>query len=224
MPTITAIEKQKRRPRFDVYLDGSLSLNLRLDLLAISRLAVGDELSRPRIKELEAEDQRLSAIEAALRLLSLGPRSEREVRDRLKRRGLRGEAIDAAVQRVRELGYIDDAAFARFFVESRQAATPKSRRALAFELGRKGVARELVSESVSELSDVEAAYAAAQRRLRSLSKLDRQAFTRRLGSFLASRGFGYGIARQTIDRCWQELSGEGAGYEEEEPAGISWSG
>src|SRR4051812_22213268 len=103
MPTITAIEKQKRRPRFDIYLDGALALELRLDLLAISRLAVGADLTQDRIRELRAEDDRLSAIEGALRLLSLGPRSEREVRDRLKRRGLRHEAIEAAVTRVREM-------------------------------------------------------------------------------------------------------------------------
>jgi len=222
MPLITAIEKQKRRPRFDVYLDGVVALELRLDLLAMSRLAVGDELTQQRVRELQAEDQRLTAIEAALRFLSLGPRSERELRDRLRRRSLRREAIEAAVARVRELGYLDDAAYARFFVEARQAAQPRSKRALAFELGRKGVDREVVTETVSELSDVDAAYAAAQRRLRALRALDRQTFTRRLGNFLASRGFGYGVARQTIERCWREVAGEGddAG---EPTAELSWS-
>src|SRR4051812_47146357 len=124
MPTITAIEKVKRKARFDVYLDGVLALDLRLDLTAIARLKVGLELSAERLRQLQAEDQRLSAIEYALRLLAMGPRSEKDLRDRLKRRGLRREAVEAGVTRVRELGYVDDAAYARFFVDSRQASSP----------------------------------------------------------------------------------------------------
>ena len=58
------------------------------------------------------------------------------------------------------------------------------------------------------VSDADAAYDAAQRRLRSLSGADRKTFERRLGSFLNSRGFGYGVARATIQRCWAEMNGE----------------
>jgi regulatory protein len=109
---------------------------------------------------------------------------------------------------MQELGYLNDAAFARSYVEARQASTPRSRRALSFELTRHGVERDLATEAVEELSDADAAYSAAQRRMRALRNLDRDAFKRRLGNFLASRGFSYGTARLTIDRCWQELTEE----------------
>ncbi len=109
---------------------------------------------------------------------------------------------------MRDLGYLNDAAFARFWVESRQAGTPRSRRALAFELSRKGVSREETDAALEEVSDADAAYHAAQRRLRTLRGTDRQTFERRLGTFLNSRGFGYGVARATIQRCWAELSEE----------------
>jgi regulatory protein len=154
------------------------------------------------------EDQRRGAIAAALRLLAIQPRSEQDLRDRLRRRAFPRHAIDAALERMRELGYLNDAAFARFWVEARQAATPRSRRALTFELGRKGVNRELAAETTAGLSDENAAFEAAQRRLRTLRGLDRATFTRRLGSFLSSRGFSYGVARRTIDRCWEDVSAE----------------
>jgi regulatory protein len=209
MPVITAIEKQKRVRRANVHLDGEYALSLRIDLIATERLAVGIELPSDRRKELEAEDQRLGAIESALRLLAMGPRSEHDLRERLaRRRGFRTEAVDAAVVRMQELGYLNDAAFARFWVESRQAGTPRSRRALAFELGRKGVDREQTEEALEDVSDAEAAYDAAQRRLRVLRNLDRQTFERRLGAFLNSRGFGYGVARAAIQRCWAEVNEE----------------
>lgn len=209
MPTITAIEKQKRRQRANVHLDGEDVLSLRLDLILTARLAVGADLPQERRQELEAEDQRLGAIESALRLLAMGPRSEHDLRERLtRRRGFRREAVDAAVQRMKELGYLNDAAFARFWVESRQASTPRSKRALSFELSRKGVGREQLDAALDGVSDAEAAYDAAQRRLRALRGLDRQTFERRLGAFLNSRGFGYGVARATIQRCWTELAAE----------------
>ena len=206
MPTITAIEKQKRGKRVNVHLDGEYALSLRLDLIQTSHLAVGAELPQTQRRQLEAEDQRLSAIEAALRLLAAAPRSEQELRERLsRRRGYRSEAVDAAVERMRDLGYLNDAAFARFWVESRQAGTPRSRRALAFELSRKGVDREQMDAALEGVSDAEAAYDAAQRRLRALRDADKQTFERRLGTFLNSRGFGYGVARSAIQRCWAEL-------------------
>jgi regulatory protein len=208
MPTITAIEKQKRGRRASVYLDGEYALSLRLDVLQAAGLTTGQELTGERRAELEAEDQRLGAVEAALRLLAMGPRSEHDLRERLsRRRGFRREAVDHAILRMRELGYLNDAAFARFWVESRQAATPRSKRALAFELGRKGVPREELDAALDGVSDADAAFDAAQRRLRVLRGADRQTFDRRLGAFLSSRGFGYGVARSTIERCWAEING-----------------
>jgi regulatory protein len=204
MPLITALEKQKRRPRFDLYLEGVFAFALRPELVLAAGLAVGNELSSERQRWLYDEEQRISATEAALRLLAMSPRSEKELRERLKKRGFPKAAMEIAVTRVQEMGYLNDAAYARFFVESRQASTPRSRRALSFELARKGVTREVAASSVEEVSDADAAYRAAQRRLRSLQKLDRVTFTRRLGSFLGSRGFGYGVTRATIERCWAE--------------------
>ena len=210
MATITSLEKQKRRPRVDVGLDGEDGLSLRLDVATMAKLAVGQELTPQQRRELEAEDQRLGAIEAALRLVAMSPRSEADVRERLqRRRGFRREAVDAAVTRLRELGYLDDAAYARLYVESRRASTPRSKRAIAFELGRKGVDRQLTQEALEDYSDADAAYEAAQRRLRALHGLDRQAFERRLGSFLTSRGFGYGVARAAIERAWAETNYDG---------------
>lgn len=205
MPLITAIEKQPRRQRANVFLDGEYAFSLRLDVITMARIAVGLAFEPERRRQLEAEDQRLGAVEAALKLLAMGPRSERDLRDRLKnRRRFETEAVEHAVGRMRELGYLNDAAFARYYVEARQAS-PRSKRALAFELQRKGVGRQHVEPALEAHSDADAAYDAAQRRLRSLRDVDRQTFERRLGNFLAARGFGYGIARSTVARCWREL-------------------
>ena len=68
------------------------------------------------------------------------------------------------------------------------------------------MARNLAEAAVEPVSDEEAAYEAASRRLRVLRGLDRAVFERRLGAFLTSRGFGYGVARAVIERCWDEIA------------------
>ena len=65
----------------------------------------------------------------ALRLLAIQPRSEKDLRIRLRRRSLCSTAVDAAIARMRELGYLNDAAFARSYVDARQSGTPRSKRA-----------------------------------------------------------------------------------------------
>ncbi|HWO72854.1 MAG TPA: regulatory protein RecX [Dehalococcoidia bacterium] len=205
MGTIIAIEKQKRRRRAFVYLEDAPPLDLRLDVIAAAGLRPGMAIGLVRAAELVAEDQRLSASDAALRLLAAGPRSRKDLRLRLTRRGFSREAVDAAIERMQQLGYLDDAAFARFFVETRQAATPRSKRALTFELTSRGVSREHIEAAFDGHSDAEAAYEAARRRFRALHGLDYRTFERRLGGFLAARGFGYGVARATVQRCWTEL-------------------
>jgi regulatory protein len=206
---VTAITRQARRRRSEISLDDGTNFSLSLDLIAESGLGEGASLTEDQRSLLEAEDARRGATAAALRLLASGPRSERDLRDRLRPR-FRQEAVDQAVGRMRELGYVDDAAFARAWVEGRQASTPRSRRYLQFELNHKGVERALIEDAIEPVSDEEAAYEAASRRLRALRNLDRTAFERRLGSFLTSRGFGYGVARTVIERCWAEGADEKA--------------
>ncbi|HXH20708.1 MAG TPA: RecX family transcriptional regulator [Dehalococcoidia bacterium] len=210
MPRITAIERRRFKRRADIWLDGERAFSLSLELIAASGLTPGRELSAAEASELREMDERQQAMEGALHLLSRGPRSERELRLRLRRRGLGRPAVDAAVERVRELGYLDDGDFARAYVETRQATAPRSRRHLAFELGRRGISKEVAAGAVEDVSDEDAAYQAAQQRLRALRNLDRRAFERRLGTFLTSRGFSYGVARAVIDRCWQDISAAGA--------------
>jgi regulatory protein len=87
-----------------------------------------------------AVDDPAAVLDAAARFLEVRPRSTDEVRRRLRDAGYRAELVDGTVERLVALGYLDDAAFARAWVESRDRAHPRGARALRFELRRKGVA------------------------------------------------------------------------------------
>jgi regulatory protein len=203
---ISAIERQKRRPRVNVYSDeGRFAFALALHLAQDAGLHTGMELTDAEANTLQEADARYSAYDAALRLLSYRPRSEKEIRIRLARRGVTLKFISETVQRLKERGYLDDEAFARFWTESREATSPRSRRLIVQELRAQGVGAETAAAATTSVADEEAAYRAAARRLNALRDLDYETFRRRLGGFLVRRGFSYEVARRTTDRCWQEV-------------------
>jgi len=208
---VTSIQRKPRRRLVDVYVDGEFALALGRELAAERGLRAGIAITPGELTALRVDQARRSAIETALRLLSYRPRSERELRDRLFRKAFDRATVGATLARMRELGYLDDAEFARFWTETRQAAGPRSKRLLASELRGRGIDRRLAEEATAEVADEEAAYEAASRRLRALGGLEYGRFRERLGAFLTRRGFSYEVARGTIDRCWQELQNGPAG-------------
>lgn len=111
---------------------------------------------RPRESIAEKRDRRAAiddpavVLEAAARFLEARSRSVTEVRRRLGRAGYRAELIDGAITRLTELGMLDDEAFGRAWVESRDRARPRGEIALRRELALKGVDRAVVDEVLEE--------------------------------------------------------------------------
>jgi regulatory protein len=144
-------------------------------------------------------------LAAALRFLEARPRSASEVRRRLTGAGYREELVAAAIVRLTELGVLDDEAFARAWVESRDRVRPRGERALRSELAQKGIERQL-SDDVLEQRAIEQpdADAAAARRVleRHASALARVADPRtrrqRAYALLARSGFDSETAVEAI--------------------------
>jgi regulatory protein len=145
-----------------------------------------------------AEGEKATA--AALTFVSYRPRSEREVRDRLRKRAFEPAAIDYAVEKMRDWRYLDDTAFAGFWIENRAAYSPRGKRALKAELRAKGVEREVVERVLeeTELDEHTSALEIARKRLRSLSSYDEETQRRRLSAFLARRGFGWDVVKPVL--------------------------
>jgi regulatory protein len=202
---VTAVVRKPRRKLVQVYVDGEAALELGRELAVERDVRPGRTLSQGELYALADEQARRASREAALRLLAYRPRSERELRDRLARKGFRRPIVAETVGRMRELGYLNDAEFARFYTDTRQASRPRSQRIVRLELRQRGVAQELAEEATEAIDDEEAAYRAASRRGALLRGLDYQPFRERLGGFLTRRGFSYEVARRTVDRCWAEV-------------------
>ncbi|MDI3340543.1 MAG: RecX family transcriptional regulator [Sphaerobacter sp.] len=200
--TITQIADQVRDPnRVNVFLDGEFAFGLARELVDRHGLMVGQELTAAEVAALLRADEAERATQAALHFLSYRPRSEREVRDRLHRRGFSDEAIAAAIERLERWRYLDDAAFARFWVENRAEHQPRGRRALRAELRAKGVEPELVEVAIDEVGGDEqaAALALARKRVTALRGLDPSVQRRRLAGYLQRRGYDWDTVRRVLD-------------------------
>ncbi|MGQ9501818.1 MAG: RecX family transcriptional regulator [Anaerolineae bacterium] len=203
--TVTALEFQKgNKERVNVYLDGAFAFGLPA-IIAATHLRRGQTLSDAEIAALRALDEQERAYEQVLRFLGYRPRSRAEIERYLRRKRFAEETITRVMTRLQEAGYLDDEAFARFWVENRQRFRPRSRRALDVELRQKGVERDIVQEIVGEQDDEEAAWQAVEARLLRWSTLSREQLQRKLGDFLARRGFDYETIRVVYRRACQAL-------------------
>lgn len=140
----------------------------------------------------------LDCHERALRLLSVRPRSRRELELRLLRAGFDPGEVSGELERLEAVGLVDDERFAREFVEHQFARRRAGRRAVASGLAAMGVDRQAVERALAEASgdDAERADELARSRVERLRGVaPEKAFTR-LVSFLVRRGHDPGTARR----------------------------
>jgi regulatory protein len=148
-----------------------------------------------------------------LRALTGAPKTRQQLADLLATRGVPAEAAERVLDRFTEVGLIDDAAFARAWVSSRQAGRGLARRALSAELRAKGVEPEVAAEAVGEVDDEDERAAArrlVERRMRGMRRLDRATATRRLMGMLARKGYNGGLAAAVIREALDSVDADGA--------------
>lgn len=141
------------------------------------------------------------ARELCLRLLTARPRTRTELAQALARKGFETDVVEQLLSRLDEVGLIDDAAFAEVWVRSRHSFQGLSRRALAVELRRKGVADDSAAEALASVdsdAEEERARQLVRKRLRSLGAADETTKVRKLVGMLARKGYSQGMAYRVV--------------------------
>lgn len=160
------------------------------------------------------------ARQVCLRLLTLAPRTRAQLADALRKRGIPDEAVDEVLGRFEDVGLIDDAAFARAWVESRHYSRGLAGRALSAELKQRGVAAEEIRAAIDEQlgpdAEVSAARHLVERKLGTTRGLPPEQRTRRLAGMLARKGYPAGLAFRVIREAL-EAEGDLAFPEDEPP-------
>ena len=153
-------------------------------------------------------DQEAVARKILLDQLTGQARSRSELAGKLAKKGVPDALSERLLDRFEEVGLVDDEAFARAWVQSRQPGKGLARRALAQELRRKGVDDEVAQVALDEVDpddEVEAARALVRRKLRTAVRLDRDVAVRRLTGMLARKGYPSGVCFRVVREELEQL-------------------
>ncbi len=196
MPEITDIAPQvKDKDRCSVYVDGRFYCGLKLETAVKHRLKVGDQIELSKLDEIQLENEKSQALDKAMTHLTHSMKTEKDIRDSLKKKGYVEAVADYAAEKLKEYGFLDDEEYCRQYAAS--AGKTKGPRLIAYELKRRGAREESIQAALSELSgEAEAAAAALKKYMRgkeftkeNLSKAYRH---------LMSRGFDYETAKEAL--------------------------
>ncbi len=169
-------------------------------------------------RENVTDNPEARARQVCLTLLTLAPRTRAQLAGALRKRGIPDEVAAEVLGRFTDVGLIDDAAFARSWVESRHYSRGLAGRALSAELRQRGVAadeiRAAIDEQLSPDAEVSAARRLVERRIAGTRGLPAEQRTRRLAGMLARKGYPPGLAYRVIREAL-EAEGDSAALEEE---------
>lgn len=201
MGTITALTAQVKNPdRVNVFIDGTFALGLAISVAA--SLRIGQEISRSELEKLDLRDEIHRARERVLRLLARRPYSSSEIARYLRRHQIDGEIIQNVIDDLTEAKLIDDDAFAAYWVEQRDTFRPRSRLALRQELNQKGVDREIVTEALSAMDEIDAARRVAQKQAGRWRGLPETEWRAKLTRYLMRQGYPYDIVSEIVTEVW----------------------
>jgi regulatory protein len=214
---ITAILRQKGdKSRASIFLDEEFAFGLNDQTVEQFRLRKGDYIDPELHQKIVDFDYFVDAKRIALAYLNYRARSEKEIRDRLKREDIPEEIIARVVSFLGENRLIDDGAWSKAFVNDKLHRKPVSARQLEYGLLQKGVAKDVIEQTISELNatetDEDRALQAGQKRWGRIvrSDTDPQKQKQKLYTFLSARGFDYTV----IETVYNNLVRDAAGQDE----------
>ncbi|WP_437677155.1 regulatory protein RecX [Sorangium sp. So ce131] len=207
MPIITGIVPSPDQPGHVVILVDGVAFATVPEESAAAFVAgqnspdAGVEPLRPRGQAAQAAQK---TYDRALRLLSFRARSASELEKRLLEKGEPRDQVTAAIARLTANGLLDDARYAEARARSGIVGKPRSRRRIAQDLARKGVARDVADAAIRQVmadegtDEAAVAERAARKKLRSLARLDPAEQRQKLYAFLARQGYAPDVVRRAL--------------------------
>jgi regulatory protein len=204
MPQITDISEQKRRAnRRNVFLDGAFAFGCNINVIAKFKLRVGMQLTGEEVSQILLGEVKQECFDAAIRFLESRLHSRAELKRKLARREYGEAVLDATLDDLARLGYVNDARFAQTKALSAAQHKHHGRRRAMVELFKAGVVGETARRAVEEVYEVTdstgIARTLAMKQAERLRKLDPIVARRRLVGMLQRRGFDYDAIRPVVD-------------------------
>lgn len=208
---ITKIERQENnRQRLSIYLDGEFAFGLNDEIVLKHNINVNQTLQEDQIEDLLSEDEKKRAKQKAFSYLARRDHSEKELSDKLRRKGFREPIIIGLIEDLKQSQLINDGTFSRQFARNKIIQKSIGRRELAFSLKQKGISKDILEatleEVYSEFDEKELALRLANQKLKTIKNIEPIKVKKRISDFLFRRGFNWEIVEQVFEEIsWDKL-------------------
>lgn len=192
---ITKIEQQKNnKERVNIYIDDKFAFGLMMEIKYKYDLQEDIEINEEYIQKVLREEELSKAKDQALKFLTYRQRSEKEIIDKLKKKGFEESIIDDTLNYLKKYKLVDDVEFAKAFMRDKINLNKFGPIRIKHELYKKGIDNNII-EKVLEENDEEDEYNRAlnlaKKKLPSYKNDDKNAIYRKLGGFLQRKGYSY---------------------------------
>jgi regulatory protein len=198
MPLITDIKIQvKNTEKVSLFVDGKYSFSLTISQLAEHKiLKTNQEISAKQVAEFKKLSNLTNLYIRMVGLVYSRPRSEFEIRTKLKLKKLSPEEVEELVSKLKLKGYLDDQYFAKWWVEGRKSSRPISKLKLKSELAQKGINSNLVNQFLEEGFSKEDELSSLKKLI--AKKESKYPDQQKLIAHLASKGFSYPLIKECL--------------------------
>lgn len=209
MPDITKISPQKRKDRYNIFLDEKFAFGVSIATLVSQSLKVGNKLDDEQIKKILKNEDFAKLFDSSLKILTLRPRSEKELKDYLAQKIAKSQNIkfrEAAqsivifqvIKKLEKLKYVNDLEFATWWAESRSTQF-KGPRLIKAELIQKGINPQIIDKVLSSpVNQKELAQKAVEKKIKTWKNLSGDQLKRKIYTYLVARGFDWDTMKETF--------------------------
>lgn len=201
MPVITRIKQQKNKNRLNIYLDDKFGFGLDLENFVKLNLRIEQELTETEIEEIKNTGDFAKYLSNILNFGMYRTRSEKEYRDWLHRKKVPDSFHKKLFSKLKYFNLLDDAKFAKLWVESRQEFRNKSKKELLYELKIKGISSDVIAQvledaEIDESKNIKKLLAKVGYKWEKLPKKDRN---QKATVYLARHGFGWDEIKKALE-------------------------
>lgn len=192
MAKVTKIQAQKRKGRYNVYLDGKYAFPVAETTLIEFRLMNETELTDSQIKEIQDRENVNKAYGDAVNYLSYQLRTKKEIKDYLYKKEYHRDAVDDVIQRLENLHYLDDESYAKSFINTQLRTTANGPKIIEQKMIQKGVPNDIVQNKILDIDQdilVENATDFAKKQVRKQKRASFKQMLTKIKQSLYQKGF-----------------------------------
>lgn len=197
---ITKIKSQKNKDRVNIYLDDEFAFGLSLEIAYKYSLKKDMIIDNEFIEDVLKSEEQNKANNYATKYLSLKWRTEKEIRDKMIKKGFDEKVINETIVYLKKYDFIDDERFAETYAEEKVRLKKLGGYRIKRELLNKGVDETIADEVIEKYSDdeYERALELGNKKIKSYKNDDRNAKYRKLGGYLQRRGYSYACVSKVL--------------------------